>query len=70
LRQVFENLQAGRAFLSVDKYFRAHLTLTGLRENGGENGGAELRRNAILRPDDGTRAQTSSKNDVAPCKCH
>jgi hypothetical protein len=29
LRQVFENLQAGRAFLSVDKNFRAHLDLAG-----------------------------------------
>ena len=34
LRQVFKNLQAGRAFLSVDKNFRAHLDLTGLLETG------------------------------------
>ncbi|CAM2148598.1 hypothetical protein PT2222_200027 [Paraburkholderia tropica] len=31
LRQVFENLQAGRAFLSVDKNFRAHLALSETR---------------------------------------
>jgi hypothetical protein len=42
LRQVFENLQAGCTFLAVDKYFRAHLNLTGLR-------GVRGRRNAPER---------------------
>jgi hypothetical protein len=64
LRQVFKNLQAGRAFLSVDKYFRAHLDLTGLLEYGG----ASARRNAILKPYGGERAQASVKKDVAPRK--
>jgi len=61
LGQIFENLQAGGAFLSVDKYFRGHLDLAWVGRAPKSYGWARSKRhfNALPRQRDGIAGHIS-----------